>query len=98
MNRAASDRRVRVTHHALERWRERVHDGWADEKWDVEESCLKAAPVGPAEPLPFPRDRTKLYYRHASRPDLFFVCRTDPSGCEVLVTVMFPKALSVEKV
>lgn len=93
-------RRVHVTTHALERWRERAATyGDASEK-EIVEAVNKARLVTKEEPLPFVREENTHYYQIVEE-DLWFICEPVERDIIRIVTIFirdYPKPILTPKV
>lgn len=77
---------VYVTTHAIERWRERVDA--AQGAGEIIAALRAATPLDKGEPLPFTRWPNTRYYRHAEKPEMYFVTEPRDFDSEAVVTVI----------
>ncbi len=79
---------LKLTSHAVERWRERVNPDEGPSH--IALAFVGAMLVPKGDPLPFPRTPHTTFYRHATLADIYFVTQAcnQGSGAAVLVTVI----------
>lgn len=81
---------LRVTEHAIQRWRERVAPD--EGRADIVLAFARAKVVPKREQLPFPRVPGTAYRRHADLPHVYFPTTQQDRG-PVLLTVIDARLL-----
>ncbi len=77
-----------VTDHALMRWRERVAEYADAPECEVYFAVKRAVLVPEGEPLPFVRRPGCRYFRHATKPTVYFATEVRTEDAEAVLTVI----------